>query len=103
MYRYTTPTLPIKLKSVDFSLVDKFRIALKEKDKEHLLFIVDADDEIVDAQNKTIFLELTQEETASLQVGDMHLQIRIIYRSGKVQATRKEKITVEDVYDKVIV
>ena len=103
MYRYTTPTLPLTINDVDFSQVSTFRIALKPERGEPLLFIVDADDPIVDADDKTIYLELTQEQTAAIEEGKARVQTRIIYKNGKVGATNKAVITVNDVYDKEIV
>lgn len=103
MYRYTTPTLPLTIKDVDFSLVDNFRIAFKPECEEHLLFIVDAEDPIVDAEHRTINLELTQEQTASLEEGKAKIQFRIVYKNGKVGATNKAEITIKDVYDKEII
>lgn len=54
MYRYTTPTLPVTIEDIDFSLVDKFRIAIEQEGKEDTLFIVPAGDSAVDTENKTI-------------------------------------------------
>jgi len=103
MYRYTTPTLPITIDDVDFSLVDNFRIAIEQKGKEDKLFIVSASDPIVDAQHKTIYLSLTQEQTVDFSEGEAKLQVRIVYSNHKVQATRKARITINDVIDEVIV
>lgn len=103
MYRYTTPTLPLTFKAVDFTKVDKFRIALKQENQEHTLFIVDVNDSEVDAEKRTIYLSLTQEQTADLELGPAFVQARIVYTNGNVQATGKAEVTVKDVYDKEIV
>lgn len=103
MYQYTTPTLPITIPEVDFSEVSKFRIAIKSGGDEYLLFVVDADDERVDAEHKTIMLELTQEQTTQLEIGKGQVQARIVYRSGKVQATQKANVSINDVIDEEIV
>ena len=103
MYRFTTPTLPITIEDIDFSLVNNFRIAIEQKSKEDKLFIVSASDARVDAENKTIYLSLTQEETADFNEGEAKLQVRIVYANGSVQATRKARITINDVIDEVIV
>ena len=103
MYRYTTPTLPITISDVDFSEVSKFRIAIEQKGHDDLLFVVDATDERVDAEHKTINLALTQEQTASLSAGYAKMQVRIVYPSGSVQATPIVQVTVKDVLDEVIV
>lgn len=101
MYRYTTPTLPITIEDVDFSLVDNFRIAIKSKTEQ--LYIIPASDERVDTENNTINLALTQEQTAELEEGFARLQVRIVYASGAVQATPIVSVTVKDVIDEVIV
>ena len=102
MHRYTTPTIPITLDDVDFSAVDSFRIAIESKNTE-LLFVVPADDARVDAQHKTINIELTQEETASLKEGYALVQARIKYQNGNVQATDIARLTVADVLDEVVI
>ena len=103
MYQYTTPTLPVTIPEVDFSEVSKFRIAIKSGSDDYLLFVVDADDPIVDAQTKTIMLELTQEQTTMLEIGKGVVQARIIYNTGKVQATKKANVSIDDVIDEEIV
>lgn len=102
-YRYTTPTLPLTISDLDFSTVNKFRIAIEQGDKEIFLFIVDASDPIVDAEHKTIYLELTQEQTSQLSEGYAKIQIRVLFTSGKVLATPKKNVTINDVIDEVIV
>lgn len=102
MYRYTTPTIPITIDDIDFSEVNYFRIKIREQNTE-MLFVVPATDSSVDAEHKTIYLSLTQEQTAKLKKGDAYLQVRIVYTGGSVQATPKARISVEDVLDEVIV
>lgn len=102
MYRYTTPTLPITIEDLDFDEVSVFRVAI-EQDSTELLKVVDVDDPLVDAENKTIYVPLTQEETASFKSGVTEVQVRIVFRSGAVQATKKAKLSVHDVLDEVIV
>lgn len=103
MYRYTTPTLPITIEDIDFSLVDNFRIAIEQGGKEDTLFIVPAGDSAVDAENKTIYLSLTQEQTAWFDDGPARLQVRIVFNNGNVSATPKAQIDINDVIDEVIV
>ena len=103
MYRFTTPTLPITIEDVDFGNVSKFRIAIEQNDKEIFLFIVDVNDPIVEAENNKIYLELTQEQTASLKEGYSKLQIRFVFTTGKVLATPEATVTINDVIDEVIV
>lgn len=102
MHRYTTPTIQITIDDVDFSNVDVFRIAI-EKGQKSLLFVVPADDARVDAQHKTINIELTQEESASFNEGFVLVQARIKYTNGKIQATDMARLNVADVLDEVII
>lgn len=102
MYRYTTPTLPITIEGVNFAQVDHFRIAI-EKGNTELLYVINANDERVDAQHKTINLALTQEETALFSEGYAQIQVRIRYTGGSVQATEIGSISINDVLDEVII
>lgn len=102
MYRYTTPTLPITIEDLDFEDVSLFRVAIEQGSVE-MLKIVNIDDPSVDAEHKTIYIPLTQEETASFKNGMAQVQVRIVFNGGAVQATRKAKLSVNDVLDEVIV
>lgn len=102
MYRYTTPTLPVTIEDLDFTNVSTFRIAI-EQGKVEMLKIVDIGSASVDAENRTIYVPLTQEETAAFKEGMVEVQVRIVFTSGAVQATKKVKLSVYDVLDEVIV
>ena len=102
MYRYTTPTLPITIEDIDFTEVNVFRIAIEQGNIE-MLKIINADDESVDAETNTIYVPLTQEETASFKEGSVYVQARIVFTAGAVMATAKAKVSVKDVLDEVIV
>lgn len=102
MYRYTTPTLPITIADIDFADVQLFRIAI-EQGKTEILKIVDSDDESVDAETNTIYVPLTQEETAAFEKGNGYVQARVKFNSGSVLATNKAKVSVYDVLDEVII
>lgn len=108
MYTYTTPTLPLTIKDVDFSQVSLFRVAIEQDDPDingglEMLKIIQANDPMVDAAHKTIMLPLTQQETASFEEGTAQVQIRIKFTGGAVLATNKATISINDVIDKVII
>lgn len=108
MYQYTTPTLPLTIKDVDFSQVNLFRVAIEQGDPDQqdgleMLKIIQANDPIVDAEHKTIMLPLTQQETASFEEGTARVQVRIKFTGGAVLATNKATISINDVIDKVII
>lgn len=102
MYRYTTPTLPVEITEVDYTTVDIFRIAI-EQGKNEMLKIISANDPHVDAEHSTIYVPLTQEETASFKEGYVKIQARIKFTNGSVLATNKVNMPVEDVLDEVII
>lgn len=102
MYRYTTPTLPITIADIDFADVQLFRVAIEQGATE-LLKIVNADDASVDTETNTIYVPLTQEETASFKKGISEVQVRVKFNSGAVLATNKAKVSVNDVLDEVII
>ena len=102
MYRYTTPTLPITIDGLDFDDVSLFRIAIEQGNTE-ILKVVNADDPSVDAQHKTIYIPLTQEETASFKDGMVQIQARIKFENNSVLATNKVSLPVKDVLDEVII
>lgn len=102
MYRYTTPTLPITIADLDFAEVRLFRIAI-EQGKTEILKIVNVDDASVNPETNTIYVPLTQEETASFRKGISEVQVRVQFTSGAVMATNKARVSVYDVLDEVII
>lgn len=102
MYRYTTPTLPITIDGIDFEEVTLFRVAIEQDDIE-LLKVINIDDPSVDAERKTIYVSLTQEETASMDDGPVDVQARIKFTNGSVLATNKATLSIKDVLDEVII
>lgn len=102
MYRYTTPTLTLKLEGLDFDEVLLFRVAI-EQNKIELLKVVDVSDPGVDAETSTVVVSLTQEETAQFKESPVAIQVRVKLANGKVLATNKVKKMVSDVLDEVII
>lgn len=102
MYRYTTPTLPVTIDGIDFDDVILFRIAIEQGNVE-MLKVVNADDPNVDAQHNTIYVPLTQEETATFHDGTVAIQARVKFDNGHVLATNKVSLSVKDVLDEVII
>lgn len=102
MYRYTTPTIPITISGLNFADVQLFRVKLEQGQTE-LLKIIDVSDPSVNQNKRTINLTLTQEETASFKIGKADIQVRVLFRSGEVQATKKAKVSVNEVLDGVVI
>ena len=102
MYRYTTPTLPITISDINFADVVLFRVAIEQGSTE-MLKIIESSDSSVDAQNKTVYVPLTQEETAQFKDGMAQVQVRVKFANDAVLATNKAKVSVNDVLDEVII
>lgn len=102
MYQYTTPTLIIFVNGIDFSHVDTFRVAIRGR-KGELLKTISADSESVNADDCTIRIGLTQEESGSLGKGFSQVQVRVISDEDEVYATNKAKLEIDSVLDEVVV
>lgn len=102
IYQYSTPTLPLKITGLDFADVETFRVAM-ERGSGQLLKIIPADDPAVDAENNTVNVKLTQEETAAWTTGEITVQVRVVFQNGDVLPTPKATVTLKDVIDKVVV
>ena len=102
MYRYSTPTLPLKIKDIDFAEVDFFRVAVSDGDTTHI-FVVRPTDENADAEKHIINVALTQQQTAKLAEGEGKVQVRIKFLSGSVLPTEIKGVTIKDVLDEVII
>lgn len=102
MYRYTTPSIICTLKGVDFSIVSFVRIAVKGESEPIVREIPISE---IDPDTGIVKVELTQEETASLDAdnGMVTIQARIKYTDGTVQATNMVQNTLWDVLDKVVI
>lgn len=102
MYEYSTPTIPLKISGLDFSEVAFFRVKLENK-RASVLQQIDINDARVDAEHKTIYFTLTQEETAKFGEGFAAIQVRVKYTNGSVQPTPIKQIQVEKVLDEVVI
>ena len=102
MRRYTTPTLPLTIDDIDFSEVSVFRVSI-EQDKIELLKVINGNDPHVDADHKTIYVPLTQEETASFCEGYVAIQVRFKYNNNSIDATDIVNEPIERVLDEVII
>lgn len=79
MYRGTTPTLIFKINSsIDLSNIKQVWITFEDADETTFT----KDDVIIDAENKRIMLELTQEQTLKF-TGKINCQIRILDSNDK--------------------
>lgn len=100
MYTYTTPAITCNLAGVEFTHVDFVRVAVKGERTQIVRQVPVAQ---IDTVNGIVAVTLTQEETASLGVGQCHIQARIHYTDGSVEATNKVIRDMKDVLDKVVI
>lgn len=99
MYTYTTPTIPCKLKNLDFTYVDYVRIAIYSERAQIVRQVPASEFD----ENGVVLVQLTQEETAAFGEGCITIQCRIRFQDGSVLPTKKIKTTMEDVIDKVVI
>ena len=92
MRRGTTPTLSLMIDDVDFSLIDKAELTLRQREKNIIV------------KNMKIYVEqavlqtkLTQQETLLLKSGDCLLQIKVLFNDGNVAANDIITINVQDI------
>ena len=101
MYRSTTPKIILRVKDPGFDLneIDICHVTLKAESNGHFLTIVDP---IVNVEDKTITVNLTQEETLGFNLGTIKVQIKAKMNDGSVVAskvvrTKMNEILEEDV------
>lgn len=101
MYQGTTPALVLRVKDKDLtgatvfaSIKDNTQIVTKTGDD--LLIVKDDDDTLVT-------VTLTQAETLKLDEGDAEIQVRYITSDGIAFATKKARLTVNDVIYKSVI
>ena len=92
MRRGTTPTLSLIIDDVDYSLIEKAELTLRQREKNVIV------------KNMKIYVEqtvlqtkLTQQETLSLKAGDCLLQIKVLFNDGNVAATDIITLNVQDI------
>lgn len=92
MYRGTTPTISFKIKTdIDLNDVAECWITFKSKigPKEKTFNISDL---IINAENKTIAVAMTQEETLFFNTGTIDIQIRLRTADGLAYASDIKEI-----------
>ena len=102
LYQFTTPVIPLHITGIDFEDVDIFRVAI-EGPGTQLIKVVSSDAETVDSGTNTLYITLTQEETANLGEGYAYFQVRMLTYSGAVIATNKVVRNIESVIDEVVI
>ena len=95
--RGTTPTININVKSeIDLAAISVIWVYITQDNR----VVIDKElkDCTLDVENRVISLELTQEDTLALKVGEGLFQIRLLMIDGLALATKASRITVQEVY-----
>lgn len=98
LIRDTTPTIVITVKSeLDFSTIDQVWVYISQQNKVKIDKLIS--DVILDAENSTISVTLSQEDTLALRsTNEALFQIRLLLEDGTALATVATKVKVIEVY-----
>lgn len=97
MIRGTTPTETYTIKGAsNLDLTRCAQIWATITDKRGNDYTWGRDRLVVDNENKTISLTLTQEETLDFVAGEASVQIRFLYDGGEAFATKPLKFAIEN-------
>ena len=98
MRRGTTPTLSLMIDDVDFNLIEKAELTLRQGGKNVLIKNLK-----IYVENAVLQTRLNQKETLSLKSGDCQLQIKVLFIDGSVAATDIQTLNIQDMlHDEVI-
>lgn len=87
IYRGTTPTIILKIKNDDFDMtaIEICHVTIvNESGRNKKVY----DNPTIDVVNKTISIELSQQDTLNYETGNIQLQTKIKLDSGRVIASR---------------
>ena len=95
--RGTTPTININVKSeIDLALISVIWVYITQNNR----VVIDKElkDCTIDVENRIISLDLSQDDTLNLKVGEGLFQIRLLLTNGTALATKASRISIEEVY-----
>lgn len=99
MYQGTTPTIPLLFRNVDLTGARLYLSFLKENAKDEIVFKSGENFDIAyDGTNTTGALQLTQEQTLSMEPGTWRVMCRFIFPDGNAGVTTEKRIAVESVH-----
>lgn len=104
MTRGTTPSYIIKFaEDVDFDNVQVFYVTFRQTERARLTKKIETGDPEIDMVNKSLDINLTQDETLKFYDGTVELQVRGKYQDDTVFATKIYPLPINRVlYDEVI-
>ena len=95
MTKGTTPTYILSFKEeINFSEVTHWTVTMKQRNA-----IVNIDNPIVDVENSTLTVVLTQDQTLKFTTGDASLQVKGKFTNGTVFASDIQRVHVNPILD----
>lgn len=102
MFRGTTPTITFNITTdLDLSEIEKLSIAIVNKQKTKKR-IYEESDVVIDVEEKTITLGLSQEDTLFFNAGEIDIQLKLKMKNGKIYASKKNGTLMEDILDESV-
>lgn len=95
--RGTTPTITITIVD-DIDLTQVIQVWVYISQQQSVKVDKTMDDVVINSENKTIAVTLTQKDTLKLRAADAIFQIRMLLNDGTALATTGGTITVNEVY-----
>ena len=92
MRRGTTPTLSLIIEDVDYSLIEKAELTIRQGGKNVLIKNMK-----IYVEQTVLQVKLNQIETLSLKDGECQLQIKVLFRDGNVAATNIVTVNIQDI------
>lgn len=91
MYRGSTPIIRLKiLTEIEFREIEALEMVLSSTNNQKVATL---DDVVVDEDNKTIALQLSQEDTLAFNAGPIEIQLRVRFRNDKTWVSPIKKTT----------
>ena len=98
MFRSTTPiiTLNVKNENFDMSQIRICHVTLESENKINKLIV---EDPTVDAENKRIRFQLTQEQTSDFNVGNIKIQVKAKLTNGSVISSQIIRTSMNEILE----
>lgn len=101
LYRSTTPKIILHIKDEEFDMssIDICHITIENDSGRNKRIFQNA---AVNIEDRTITLEMTQEDTAAFEPGYINIQLKIKTHDGKVLASRIVNARINDILEEEI-
>ena len=99
MTKGTAPSYILSFaEEIDFSAVTFFTVAIKQGST-----LIKIDDPVIDTENKTLSVTLSQEQTLKLSSGEASLQVKGKFADGTIFASDIQKVPVNPILDERVI